>query len=272
MHSFSLSPMAMFISFWQHRQLILTLIKRDVAGRYRGSIFGLLWSLFSPVFMLVVYTFVFSVVFKARWGTEDGSRVVFALVLFAGLLIFNLFADCINRAPNLIVENTNYVKKVIFPLEILAWVTLGAALFHALVSFAVWLVFSSIFVGAPPVTIFLFPLIVVPLILFIMGLSWILASLGVFLRDIAQFVGILTMTLMFLTPIFYPLEAIPTKYHKFILLNPLAVFVEQSRAVMIFGDTIDWRIYPALTGASFMFAWLGFVWFQKTRKGFADVL
>jgi len=263
---------ALIDSFWHHRQLISTLVKREIIGRYRGSILGLLWSFLNPIFMLAVYTFVFSVVFRARWSTGDESRAMFALVLFSGLLIFNLFADCINRAPTLIIDNVNYVKKVIFPLEILPWVVLGSALFNAFVSFVVWLLFLFFFVGVPPATIILFPLIVVPLIFFIMGLSWLLASLGVYLRDIAQFVSIITMTLMFLTPIFYPLDAIPVVYHSFILCNPLAFIIEQARGVMIFGKPLCWSSYLLFTGTAFLFSWMSFTWFQKTRKGFADVL
>jgi len=142
MQKFPTSPKAMFESLWLNRSLIKVLVIREVAGRYRGSILGIFWSFFNPVFMLAVYTFVFSVVFKARWGLVNESRAEFSLILFAGLLIFNLFAECLNRAPSLILANTNYVKKVVFPLEILPWVAFGAALFHALVSLTVWLFFS----------------------------------------------------------------------------------------------------------------------------------
>ena len=272
MRHFSLSPLAMFNSLWLHRQLILTLVKRDVAGRYRGSVLGLLWSLFNPIFMLAVYTFVFSVVFRARWTVGEESRAMFALVLFAGLLLFNLFAECVNRAPGLILENVNYVKKVIFPLEVLPWVILGTALFHALVSFFVWLAFSFVVLGMPPLTILLFPLILLPLLLFILGLSWFLASLGVYLRDVGQFVGILTTTLLFLTPIFYPLTLIPESYQSIVLSNPLAFIVEQGRGLLIFGRLPNWSGYFTLMAATLLFAWGGFAWFQKTRKGFADVL
>lgn len=272
MQNYPFTLKALFASYWQHRQLIATLVKREILGRYRGSILGLLWSFLNPIFMLAVYTFVFSVVFQARWSTGEESRSLFALVLFSGLLIFNLFADCVNRAPTLVVENVNYVKKVIFPLEILPWVSLGSALFHALISFLVWLLFFLFFIGVPPATIFLFPLLLLPLVFFIMGLSWLLASLGVYLRDIAQFVSIVTMTLMFLTPIFYPLQAIPIEYHPIILMNPLAFIVEQARAVMIFGKPLNWSSYLILTSSVVVFAWVSFAWFQKTRKGFADVL
>lgn len=259
-------------SLWHNRSLIRVLVVREVAGRYRGSILGILWSFFNPVFMLAVYTFVFSVVFKARWGTGGESRAEFALILFAGLLVFNLFAECVNRAPSLILANTNYVKKVVFPLEILPWVAFGAALFHTLVSFAVWLLFSFWVIGVPHATLLLLPLVLAPLALLVMGLSWFLAALGVFLRDVAQIVGVMTTILMFLTPIFYPVSAIPERYRFFLYLNPLTFIVEQTRDLLIFGGGLAWGRMTLLSVAAFFVAWLGFAWFQKTRKGFADVL
>jgi len=268
----SFAPQAPLISFWRHRQLIYSLTKREVIGRYRGSVLGLFWSFFNPVFMLAVYTFVFSVIFKARWVQMEESKAEFALVLFAGLLIFNLFAECISRAPTLILTNVNYVKKVVFPLEVLPWVVFGAALFHAFVSLVVWLIFSLLVVGLPPATGLLFPLILFPLAGLIMGFSWVLASLGVYLRDIAHVVGILVTMMMFLTPIFYPISAIPEKYHLLIYSNPLAFIVEQGRDLLIFGHMFDWLNLGLMTLFSLFVAWLGFVWFQKTRKGFADVL
>lgn len=272
MQNFSTAPKTIFISLFVHRQLIISLVRREVVGRYRGSFLGIFWSFFNPVFMLAVYTFVFSVVFKARWAGADESKAQFALVLFAGLLIFNLFAECVNRAPTLILSNVNYVKKVVFPLEILPVVVFGAAFFHALISFVVWLIFSFFVVGLPPITMLLLPVVLLPLSFFIMGLSWFLASLGVYLRDISQVVGIIVTTLMFLSPIFYPISAIPEKYRPLIYSNPLAFIIEQVRNLLIFGVSMNWVGVASMTAGSLVFAWGGFVWFQKTRKGFADVL
>ena len=272
MQPLSTTPRAMFGSLWRNRGLIRALVEREVVGRYRGSVLGILWSFFNPVFMLVVYTFVFSVVFKARWSAGSESRAEFALVLFAGILVFNLFAECVGRAPTLILANANYVKKVIFPLEILPWVAFGAALFHALISLFVWLVFSLVILGVPHATLLLFPLILVPLTLLIMGVSWFLASLGVYLRDVSQVVGVFVTALMFLTPIFYPLSAIPERFRGLMIFNPMAFVVEQTHGLLIFGTGLDWVGYTVLTIFSTLVAWLGFAWFQKTRKGFADVL
>jgi lipopolysaccharide transport system permease protein len=272
MQNFSISPREMAASFWRNRSLIKALVTREVVGRYRGSVFGILWSFFNPVFMLLVYTFVFSVVFKSRWNTGSDSRTEFALVLFAGLLVFNLFAECVSRAPGLILANVNYVKKVVFPLEILPWVAIGSALFHTLVSLMVWMLAYVILFGIPQPTALLLPLIVLPLVLFIMGLSWALASLGAFIRDVSQFIGIIVMALMFLSPIFYPVTALPEEYRPLLMLNPLTPGVEMMREVLYWGRPPDWALLSLYTLATALIAWLGFAWFQKTRKGFADVL
>ncbi|PSJ18812.1 ABC transporter permease [Nitrosomonas supralitoralis] len=255
-----------------HRSLIYSLVKREVIGRYRGSIMGILWSFFNPVLMLIVYTFVFSVVFKARWAGGTDSRTEFALVLFAGLMIYNLFSECINRSPGLILGNANYVKKVVFPLEILPIVALGSALFHFLISFLVWLIFYLIFFGLPQATLLLFPLLLIPFLLLTLGFSWFLAALGVFLRDVGQIVGVMMTALLFLSPIFYPITALPAEYHLLLQINPLTFVIEQARDVMIWGKGMNWQGWILYWILAVLTAWMGFAWFQKTRKGFANVL
>lgn len=268
----SISPVSIIRSIVANRSLIYNLAKREVVGRYRGSAMGLMWSFFNPVLMLAVYTFVFSVVFKARWAGGSESKTEFALVLFAGLLVFNLFSECVNRAPALILSNANYVKKVIFPLEILPLVALCSAAFHFGISFIVWLLFYLIFFGWPPMSVVWLPLILLPLILMTVGLSWLLASLGVYLRDVGQIIGVVTTILMFVSPIFYPIAALPEKYHPFMHISPLTVVVEQARDVMIWGRSVDWPLWGLSMILSSVIAWLGFAWFQRTRKGFADVI
>ncbi len=272
MQAFASSPREMIDSAVRNRELILALIKREVIGRYRGSVLGIFWSLFHPVFMLTVYTFVFSVVFKARWSTGSDSKTEFALVLFAGLIVFNIFAECLNRAPTLILSNVNYVKKVLFPLEILPWVTLGASLFHALISVGVWLAAYILFFGIPHGTTLLLPVVILPLVLCVLGLTWALASLGVYLRDISQLIGIVTTVLLFLSPIFYPASALPEKYRTLLLCNPLTPAIEQVRDVLFWGKFPGWALWSGYLLSSALIAWLGFAWFQKTRRGFADVL
>lgn len=233
---------------------------------------GILWSFFNPIFMLLVYTFVFSVVFKARWNSGSDSKTEFALVLFAGLLVFNLFSECFNRAPLLILSNVNYVKKVVFPLEVLPWISLGSALFHAMISLSVWLTAYSIFVGFPQPTVLWLPFAVLPLILFVMGLSWALSAVGVYLRDVSQLTGMATTTLLFVSPIFYPASALPAKYREILYLNPLTPTIEMVRDVLYWGKVPDTFLLATYTFSAGFIAWAGFAWFQKTRKGFADVI
>jgi lipopolysaccharide transport system permease protein len=272
MRDFSATPQEMVASLWRNRSLIHASAKREVLGRYRGSALGLLWSFFNPLFMLAVYTFVFSVIFQARWGVGSNSKVEFALVLFAGLIVFNLFGESISRAPALVLHNPNYVKKVVFPLEILPVVTLLSALFHGLISLGAWLLAYLLFFGLPHVTALYLPLVILPFLLFVMGLSWALVSLGVFLRDVSQFIGTIITLLMFMTPIFYPVTALPDEFRQWIYLNPITLVIEQARDVLYWGKRPDFSLLGIYTLASAIVAWLGFAWFQKTRKGFADVI
>jgi lipopolysaccharide transport system permease protein len=187
-------------------------------------------------------------------------------------MVYSLFSEGVTRAPSLITGNVNYVKKVIFPLEVLPVVALGSAIFHFLVSLLVWVVFYLAFFGMPSVEIFLLPLVVLPLVMMTLGISWLLASLGVYLRDISQIVGVITTVLMFLSPIFYPISALPEEYHPLMQISPLTFVVEQTRDVMIWGKGIHWMDWSIQVLISIIAAWLGFAWFQRTRKGFADVI
>jgi lipopolysaccharide transport system permease protein len=264
------------------RHLILTLVRREIAGRYRGSMFGILWSLLTPLFMLAVYTFVFGVVLRARWqsvsggGAQDAAAqpttAEFAIILFAGLIVFQLFSEVVLRAPTLVLGNANYVKKVVFPLQILPVVSLGSALFHAGVSLVVLLGFMLAVDGAIPPTALLLPIVIIQFCLMILGIAWFLSALGVYYRDISQILGTLVTALMFLSPIFFPLSALPEWIRGWIGLNPVSLPVEQTRALLIFGSMPDLLGLAAYTVAALAVAVLGYAWFQKTRKGFADVL
>jgi lipopolysaccharide transport system permease protein len=268
-----ISPVSLGKSLWQHRQLIKQMAWREVVGRYKGSFIGLFWSFINPVLMLAVYTFVFSVIFKARWGIDGGdSKTSFALILFVGLIVHGLLAEVLNRAPSLIVSNVNYVKKVIFPLEVLPAISLIAALFHSMVSILVLLLASAAINFYLPWTVVLLPVVILPLIILIVGLSWILASLGVFIRDIGQTIGIITTVMLFLAPVFYPLSAMPEKYQPYILANPLTFIIEQAREVLIYGRLPNWSGLGIYMLIAIGIAWAGYAWFQKTRKGFSDVL
>jgi lipopolysaccharide transport system permease protein len=263
----------LFISAWCNRELILQMARREVVGRYRGSVLGLAWSFFNPVLMLVIYTFVFSTVFKARWGGGGNeTQVDFAVVLFVGMIVHGLFAECVNRAPQLIIGNTSYVKKVIFPLEILPWVAMGSALFHAAISLVVLLAVQLILAAWLPWTALLLPFVLMPLIFATMGFAWFLAATGVYVRDIGQTTGIFTTVLLFMSPVFYPITALPERFQLVLMLNPLTFIIEQARQVLIWGQSPDWSGLSIYSAISLMIAWIGFWWFQKTRRGFADVL
>ncbi|WP_447754379.1 ABC transporter permease [Pseudomonas nicosulfuronedens] len=260
-------------SIWRNWQLILQMTQREVIGRYRGSVMGLLWSFLNPLFMLAVYTFVFSVVFKARWGgSEDESRAQFAVILFAGIIVHSLFAEVLNRAPGLILGNVNYVKKVVFPLEILPVISLGAALFHCFISIVVLMAAQLLFSHAISWTIVLLPFVLAPLAILTLGLAWWLASLGVYLRDVGQTIGIITTVMLFLSPVFFPVTSLPQDLQPLMMLNPLTFIIEQCREVLIWGRLPNWYGLLVYTGAASVVAWLGYAWFQMTRRGFADVL
>ena len=262
-----------FKTVFLNRLLVLQMIRREVSGRYNGSAIGILWAIINPLFMLVVYAFVFSVVFKARWGVDlNESRAQFALVLFSGLIVHTLVAECLMRAPKIIIDNSNYVKRVVFPLEILPIVLVGSALFHAAMSFIV-LLFGMIFLnGSVPGTAILLPIVLMPLLIGALGISWFLASLGVYVRDTQQLVGMGVTALLFLTPIFYPISAVPENMRHWLYINPLTVFVEYTRDVMVWGKVPSWNGLAVNYVIAMVVAGLGYWWFNKTRKGFADVI
>jgi lipopolysaccharide transport system permease protein len=260
-------------SLVRNRELVAQLVRQEVLGRYRGSFFGVAWSLLTPLLMLAIYTFVFSVVFTSRWSPEAApGNGEFAVILFAGLAVFGIFADCVVRAPTLVLNNANYVSRIVFPLEVLPVVALGTALFTFAAGMVVWVVAALVIMGGLPWTALLLPVIVLPLVVATLGVSWILASLGVYLRDVGQVTSILVTGLLFLSPIFYPVEAVPEKYRVLLLANPMGFIVDSARGALVFGRLPSLTGWLAAAAGAVAIAWLGFWWFQKTRKGFADVL
>ena len=262
-----------FRNIYHYRYLIIQMTKREISRRYRGSILGFAWSFINPLLMLSVYTFVFSVIFKARWGTgEQESRVDFAITLFAGLIVFNLFAEIMNRAPSLIVGNVNYVKKVNFPLEMLTLVSVGMVIFHSFISLLVLLTAQIIFKGHIPFTIIYLPVILLPLLFTALGVSWFLSATAVYIRDIANITNVLTTILLYVSAVFFPISRLPETYQIILQINPIATIINESRKVIIFGDTPDWLLLGGMWLIGLFVAIVGYWWFQKTRKGFADVL
>lgn len=260
-------------TLFRHRALILQMARRDIAGRYRGSVMGVLWSLINPLLMLAIYTFVFSVVFKARWQTGgEQSHADFAVILFAGVIVHSLFAEIATKAPTLITSNPSYVKRVVFPLEILPAVGLLSALFQAGISLMVLLGAQLLMAGSIPFTAPLVVVVWLPLLVFSLGTSWWLAALGVYIRDIAQAIGVVLTVLLFISPAFFSIESLPEALRPWVRLNPLTLPMEQSRDVLIWGRMPDWGDWGIYTAAMLVFAWLGFAWFQSIRRGFADVI
>ena len=257
---------------WRHRRLLQEMTRREIARRYRGSALGALWLVLAPLLMLAVYAFVFGVVFQVRWGGVGDSKAMFAAVLFCGVSVFAVFADVLNRSPMLIIENTNYVKKVVFPLEILSFVAVLAASLHFLFSLVVLLFFTTVSMGWPPASVLALPLVLVPFLLVLVGLSWIVAAFGVFLRDVAQVTGFITTALMFLSPVFYPITAVPEAYRTLLWLNPMSHVVEMLRAVVLFGQWPSVSEVALWWGVAMAVLWAGHAVFRRLRSGFADVL
>lgn len=271
---FPAGPGSLFAGAWRERRLIHQLIRREVLGRYRGSMVGLLWSLLHPLLMLAVYTFVFSVVFEAKWpGVMGGDgRVRFALLLFLGVVCHGLLAEVITRAPTLVIGNANYVKKVVFPLESLGFTLVGSATFHAIISLLILLFAKALWDGGLPATALWLPVVLVPLVLLALGFAWLLAALGVFLRDLQQVSGLLATLMMFLAPVFYPATALPEQYRAWLYANPITVAVEQGRVVLFAGTAPDAALLGAYWLVALVVMWFGYWWFQRSRRGFADVL
>ncbi|REE22551.1 lipopolysaccharide transport system permease protein [Paraburkholderia sp. BL27I4N3] len=261
----------LFLLPWQQRQLIVALTRRDILSRYRGSVMGLAWSIVQPLIMLAMYTVVFGTLLRSRWPGTDNS-FQFAVILFVGLILFNFFAECLNRAPTIITTNANYVTKVVFPLEILPWITVASAAFHFLTSFAVWVVFALCVYGKLQWTIVFLPALFMPLAFVGVGVGWLFAATGVYVRDLTYVTTLLSSLLMFLSPVFYALDTLTPAFRALILLNPLTFIIEQARAVMIAGALPDFGGIAIYLSCSIGFAWICLAWFQKTREGFADVV
>lgn len=263
---------APFAALYRYGSLTHELTRRDVLGRYRGANFGLLWTLISPFLMLCIYTFAFGTIAAGRWPEADRGDASFSIILFAGLIVHGLFAECLTRAPSLVVANTNFVKRVVFPLDILPWSMTLSAMFHALTNVLVFVVLHFVMDGALQWTILLLPLVLLPMVLLSLGLSWFLASLGAYLRDISQVTGVLSTALLFLSSALVPIEAVPRAYRWIFQANPLTFIIDQAREVMLWGRFPDWVGLGCYGVVAIIVMYAGYGWFRLTQKGFADVL
>ena len=259
-------------SLVKHRFVIGQLSRRAILGRYRGTVLGLFWSLFTPLVMLGVYTFVFGKVLEVRWPDQGGGSLEFAAILFSGMIIHGILAECLTQASTLIASNPQYVKKVVFPLEALPWVTVISAFFQGLISTGVLVAYLLIVNGSLPGTAILFPLPLFSLTLVCIGIGWLIAATAVFLKDIAQLTGILSTILFFMAPILYPKTALPEGFQNILYLNPITFVIEQFRSVVLWGEMPDWSGLGIYTAVALIFCWGSLVWFQRSRRGFADVL
>lgn len=258
--------------FGRNRSLAKELTRREVLGRYRGANFGLLWSLISPFLMLLVYTLAFGFIMKGRWPGSSGSTTDFALILFVGLTVHGFFAECFTRAPQLIVSNVGYVKRVVFPLDILVWSMTFSALFHLMMNMLVLLLLFLWVKGMVHPTAILLPIILFPLVILTVGIGWIVSALGVYLRDIGQIAGVIAAAMLFLSSAIIPVESVPESYRLVFELNPLTFIIDQVREVVIWGRLPDWEGLVIYTIIACVVAVIGHGMFNRLRTGFADVI
>lgn len=263
------NPLRIMTGLWRQRYLLGQLVKRDVLLRYRGAYFGVLWIFLNPLIMLGIFTFVFGLIFQARWPVQEGG-LPFALNLYCGLIAFNLFAETVSRSPGAVRGYPSYVKKIIFPVEILPVVPLGSALTHGLFN-ALLLAVALAWTGHLNASGLLFPLLLLPLVLAGLGLAWFLAAWGVFIKDMSQIVPVFVQMLLFLSPVFYPSQAVPEMLRPFYTHNPLGSVIEALRAA-IAGLPVDWAAWGSALAVSLAVFVLGHAFFHHSRDEFADAL
>lgn len=270
---YSLNPFHIMVHLLRYRGLIGKLARKAIVVKYRGSLLGVVWAFVQPLLMLAVYTFVFSVIFEMKWGKGlEQDRLSFALALFVGILTFNIIGDTVNASPTLILGHANFVKKVVFPLEILPVVKLIESLVFSLFGLSVLILAQVLVTRSLSWTLVMLPLVWLPVLMFALGWSYFLSSLGVFIRDIGSITSVMVTMLFFLSPIFYPLSAVPEDLRVYCQANPIAVFVEDARRVVLWGQMPDWQWFGICFFVSLVVLVLGFAWFMKSKPAFADVL
>jgi lipopolysaccharide transport system permease protein len=261
-----------FLFPWRQREILYQFVLRDIHARYRQSIFGLLWLVLTPLLTLAVYTLVFRFIFQSRWDMGDAGTMAFAFRLFVGLSLFSFFSDCLMRAPRLIVDQPNLVKKVVFPLPLLIWTQAISALVQLLLALSLLFVGLWIESGTVPWGMLGAPFIIIPVFYLVLGIAWCLASLGVYLRDLQQVIGLALSLMLFLTPIFYPLSALPAAWQEWMQWNLLAYWIETLRFFIFSASWPEPIHYMLMCCISLAIATLGALTFYKVQEGFADVL
>jgi lipopolysaccharide transport system permease protein len=267
--------LAPYLNLWRHRRLAVELTRQQISARYSGAFLGLFWTVLLPLLYLSVFTFVFTVIFPRHWPVEQGQeigRAGFALLIFTGLIVFWLFSDCTNAAPELLRKNENYVKNVVFPIDILAWANLGEALFHTCIRVLLLALAVVVLQGHVVWTSLFLPFVWLPFILIILGISWILARFGVFVRDLGLVIGPLMIAALFLSAVFYSTNSIPLPYRDIFLLNPIAFTIEQTRNVLVWGLPPNWLALVGFGLGGLVLVWLGWQLFTRARGKYSDVL
>ena len=268
----ALSMLSPFMSAVNHRALLQQMVKRELGNRYQGTLLGWLWSLLNPLMMLLLYTFVFKVIFKARWPDIENSNIEFASVLFIGLLVHGFFAEVLTRSTTIIVENKNYVKKVVFPLPVLAWTITLTALINMLLGFAILLVFMVIMCKTFSFVFILFPLVLIPFAMLAVGCCWFLSSLAVYFRDLVLIIPPLSTLMLFSSTTFFPLEKAPALIQPVLRFNPLTVIIDSIRDLLVYGRLPDMGLLMVYSMVALAAFWMGHWIFKKLSRGFSDVL
>ncbi len=258
-------------SIWRNRALIRTLVRRDVLSRYSGSFAGAFWALLNPLLLMLTYFFVFGMVLNSRFG-NDPSRAGFALYFLAGMLPWLAFSEAVGRAPTVMVEHRNFIKKLVFPVETLPVNLVAAGLVTETFGVLLFVLALVIIRHSVPVTLLYLPALIVPQILFTAGVCWFLAALGVFVRDLAQVNGFLLTIWFFITPICYPETSLPKAAAALLQKNPVYVLVRGYRAILLEHSAPDWRALGWVTVVGIAAFLVGHAWFYKLRKSFADII
>lgn len=261
-----------FAAFGRHRNLTRELVRNEILGRYRGASFGMLWSLLSPFMMLVVYAIAFGSILKGRWPQVGDTHAEFGLVIFVGIFVHGFFGECFTRAPRLMLDNANYVKRVVFPLDILPWTMVLSALFHLAMNVLVFCLLSFFVYRQLSPLVILLPVVLAPLVLLTVAVSWVVSSLGVYLRDIMQVAPVVSTAMFFLSSAIVPVQAVPEQYQLLFHLNPLTFFIDQAREVALWGRPPDWAGLGLYAIGGLVAVFLAHAWFRRTSRGFADVL
>ncbi len=255
----------------EHRGLIRSMVRRDLTSRYKGSVMGLAWAIITPAVTIAIFTLIFSGIFGARFGTE-GGHLGFAVYLFCGMLPWIAFSDGVQRAATAMTENINLIKRVVFPVEALPVNVALSAIVQQLIGTIVLLAAALFLQSKLQTTVVLMPILLIPQLLATIGLGWLMASLGVFIRDMPQFNQLFFSTWMYLTPILYPESLVPPNYRWLVNLNPMAPLIRSYRRVLLEGRMPDWKGLAVTTLFALSCFAVGYWWFERTKKAFADVL